>query len=70
LAKTYGNLGQAEEGLRLLIELWATGNKRGEDYYKAEIYRLKGELLLARKSKGPQAKGKREMFEEIEACFC
>jgi DNA-binding winged helix-turn-helix (wHTH) protein/predicted ATPase len=46
LVEAYGNVGQADEGLRLLAEPWATDTKRGERYYAAELYRLQGELLL------------------------
>ena len=46
LAETYGKLGQAEEGLTLLGEALAAVHKTGERFYEAELYRLKGELLL------------------------
>jgi predicted ATPase len=46
LAEAYGKSGQAEEGLRLLAEALALVDHTGERYYEAEVYRLKGELLL------------------------
>jgi predicted ATPase len=46
LAEAYGNVGQPNEGLGLLAEAWAVVDK-GERYWEAEWYRLKGELLLA-----------------------
>src|SRR5262249_36022780 len=46
LAEAYGRAGQAEEGLRLLAEALAHVDTTGERYYAAEVYRLKGELLL------------------------
>jgi class 3 adenylate cyclase/predicted ATPase len=46
LAEAYEHSGQAEEGLRLLAEALAHVDHTGERYWEAEIYRLKGELLL------------------------
>jgi predicted ATPase len=46
LAEACGNGGQFEEGFTLLAEALATVDKTGERYYEAELYRLKGELLL------------------------
>jgi predicted ATPase len=46
LAEAYGKVGQAGEGLTLLGEALAAVHKTGERFYEAEIYRLKGELLL------------------------
>jgi predicted ATPase/DNA-binding winged helix-turn-helix (wHTH) protein len=39
---------QTDEALRVLNEAIAMGLNKGERYYEAEIYRLKGELLLGR----------------------
>jgi len=46
LAEAYGGTGQAEEGLRLLAEALAWMDTAGQSYYAAEVYRVKGELLL------------------------
>src|SRR4029450_4428424 len=46
LAEVSGHAGQAEEGLRLLAEALAHVDTTGERDYAAEVYRLKGELLL------------------------
>jgi predicted ATPase len=46
LAEAYGNSGQAEEGLHLLAEALAHVGYTGERHWEAEVYRLKGELLL------------------------
>lgn len=46
LAEAYGKGRQAEEGLTMLVEALATVDKTGECFYEAELYRLKGELLL------------------------
>jgi predicted ATPase/class 3 adenylate cyclase len=46
LAEAYGREGQAKEGLRLLEEALDIVHSSGESFYEAELYRLKGELLL------------------------
>jgi predicted ATPase len=48
LAEAYGKLGQTLGGLTLLGEALAAVHKTGERFYEAELYRLKGELLLVR----------------------
>ena len=48
LAEAHGKVGQAEEGLTALAEALAAVHKTGERFYEAELYRLKGELLLVR----------------------
>jgi predicted ATPase len=59
LAGVHGEEGQAEAGLAVLAEALATVKETGECNYEAELYRLKGELLLMM--------GAAEA--EIEACF-
>jgi predicted ATPase len=60
LAEAYGNSGQAEEGLRRLAEALAVMDDTGGRREEAELYRIKGELLLQQAvSDAPQA----------EACF-
>ena len=46
LAEAYGNVGQANEGLEILTAASPVVDK-GERYWEAELYRVKGELLLA-----------------------
>src|SRR5205823_910923 len=46
LAEVYGKAGQAEDGLATLAEALTVVDKSGERFYEAELYRLKGELLL------------------------
>ena len=46
-AETARNLGHPEEGLGILDEALAQVERTGERYYEAELYRLKGELVLA-----------------------
>ena len=59
-AETYGKMGQPEEGLAALAEASALRQRTGEQWYEAELYRLKGVLLLERQ-------GSQEA--EAEACF-
>jgi predicted ATPase len=60
LAKAHGKAGQTEEGLTMLPEALAWVDKHAERFYEAELYRLKGELLLAHAPANPC---------EAEACF-
>jgi predicted ATPase len=46
MAQALGKAGQLEEGLSLLADALAVVDKSGERHYEAELYRLKGELLL------------------------
>jgi predicted ATPase len=60
LAEAYGKVGQAEAGLSVIVEALALMDKIGERDYEAELYRLRGELLLRHTvPDAPQA----------EACF-
>ncbi len=59
LAEMQGKVGQAEEGLAALAEALAIVERTEERFYEAELYRLKGELLLAQEGKN----------EEVEECF-
>jgi predicted ATPase len=53
LAEALGKAGEAGEGLRVLEEAIAMGDRNGERYYHAELYRLKGELLLMQSARRP-----------------
>jgi predicted ATPase len=46
LAEACGKAGQLDEGLRALEEALAAVQNNEEGHYEAEVYRLKGELLL------------------------
>ena len=46
LAEALGRARQPEEGLRLLEEALVVVQQNGERYYEAELYRIKGEVLL------------------------
>jgi predicted ATPase len=48
LAEAYGGDGQPEAGLQVLDEALAAVRDTGERMYEAELYRLKGDLLLMR----------------------
>jgi TOMM system kinase/cyclase fusion protein len=61
LAEAYGKVGQPREGLHVLLEALEAVNKKGEHFYEAELYRLKGVLTLQSHVQAPQA--------EAEACF-
>lgn len=60
LAEAHVKGGQAEEGLSVVSEALATAEMTGEHSYEAELYRLKGELLL-RQPAAPE--------KEAEGCF-
>ena len=60
LAEAYGSVGQLEAGLSAVTEALATVHKTGERWWEAELYRLKGELLLALSA---------EKHTEAESCF-
>jgi predicted ATPase/class 3 adenylate cyclase len=46
LAEAYGHVGQTAEGLHLLAEALGLVDTRGDRWCEAELYRLKGDLLL------------------------
>jgi TOMM system kinase/cyclase fusion protein len=46
LAEAHGTLGEPEAGLMALAEALTLADTTGERWYEAELYRLKGELLL------------------------
>jgi hypothetical protein len=52
--------GRLEEGLALLTEAVAIVNKMGERYHEAELYRLKGELLLQQANQKAKGKNQKE----------
>jgi TOMM system kinase/cyclase fusion protein len=60
LAEAYGQVGQTAEGLAVLARALAAAHDTEERIYEAELYRLKGDLLL--RDAAPDA-------EQAEACF-
>jgi predicted ATPase/class 3 adenylate cyclase len=69
LADAYGQGGQAEAGLARLAEALVGADKTGERWQEAELYRLKGKLLLAQEGRGIQAEGCSENRKKAEVCF-
>jgi tetratricopeptide (TPR) repeat protein len=77
LEKTEGNPFFMEEVVQTLAEALAQVHKTGGRMYEAELYRLKGELLLAQESKNQKpvlslvegTKGKSGKASEAEECF-
>jgi predicted ATPase len=65
LAEVHGEEGQAEAGLALLAEALATIKETRECNYEAELYRLKGELLLMM---GDETEAEAS-FHQAESCF-
>jgi DNA-binding winged helix-turn-helix (wHTH) protein/predicted ATPase len=63
LGEALGKANQTEEGLSLLEEGLALIHSKGERCYLAELYRIKGELLLTRRD------GESADASEAEACF-
>lgn len=76
LAEALGKARQHEEGLRILDETLSVIHGNGERYYQAEVYRLKGELLLLQaKSRFESTPGRvivdqdAAVVEQAEDCF-
>jgi predicted ATPase len=78
LAESYAQNGQVEAGLAVVDEALATASQNGERFFEAELYRLKGELLL--KDEGERRKDEtlrqalrhsslRGSRDEVETCF-
>jgi predicted ATPase len=60
MAEVYGQDRQSEEGLTVLAEALALADTTGERWYEAELYRLRGQLLLQQSS---------DNTTEAESCF-
>ena len=78
LVEAFGKTNQVDEGLRILEEALGVVQRNGEAYYQAELYRLKGELLLAQTmggaiSQAASVKGRRSTgptaVVQAETCF-
>ena len=67
LAHAHHSVGQSEAGLTVLAEALAQVEKTGERFWEAELYRLKGELLLMQ-DRGMENKPT-ALFVEVETCF-
>ena len=66
LAEAYGKGGQVEEGLSVVAEALAAVDKTRERFYEVELYRLRGELMLAKSR--VQSLGS-SVQKEAEECF-
>jgi class 3 adenylate cyclase/tetratricopeptide (TPR) repeat protein len=76
LAQAYGRTGQPKEGLHVLDEALAVAHNSAEGFYEAELYRLKGEMLLQSGAEGLEFDASPTHYvlctldvEEAEACF-
>jgi predicted ATPase len=79
LAEAYGRVGQVEEGLTVLAEALAMVDKNRERCGEAELYRLKGQLVLQSGVHSPQSEipntqhltpsTQAEAEAEAEECF-
>ncbi len=61
LGEVFGKGGQTEEGLSVLDEALDMVDRNGERRWEAELYRLKGELLLGLSQ---------DNHKDVETCFC
>ena len=66
LAEAYGMAGDNEKGLEFMSQALAEVERGGERYYEAELFRLKGELLLKKAEKDDD---RAALEKEAEACF-
>src|SRR5678815_4828426 len=71
LAQALNKSNQTSEGLTILEEALAVASRSGELYYQAELYRLKGELLLKQVSAEEQSSQLigRDEIAMAETCF-
>lgn len=69
VADAYKKVGQVEDGLKILAMELDAAKSSGSHLWEAELYRGKGELLLAQEGKDQEAKDKDENVSEAEACF-
>jgi predicted ATPase len=71
LAEAYGAVGEPEAGLAVLAEALALVEQTEERCWEAEIYRLKGELLLTLEGAGRSRSAVEGMqsAESPEGCF-
>ncbi len=67
LAQAYGKGRQTGEGLRVLDEALAFMHERDERHYETELYRLKGEFLLAQESERRRGEEAEEYFRQALA---
>ena len=69
LAEAYEKAGQIAAGLRVLEEALVAVQKNAERHYEAELYRLKGDLLLQARVQSLDLETSPPDLAEVEACF-
>jgi predicted ATPase len=69
LAESYGHVGQPGNGLRVLSETLTMQQARTEIWWEAELYRLRGELLLQPSAQGRHTPCPQPSVDAAEACF-
>jgi predicted ATPase len=75
LAETQNDMGRSQDAARSLTDALAIAEKNGEHFYDAELYRLKGELVLQSGVRGPASESPNTQHltpstqVEAEACF-
>jgi predicted ATPase/tRNA A-37 threonylcarbamoyl transferase component Bud32 len=69
LAEVLGKAGQATEGLAAISEATAIAQNTGERFYEAELYRLKGELLMQAAGRNIHQTPASGVITETEAFF-
>lgn len=73
LAEACGHTGQAEAGLKMVVEGLAGAHRHGECWQEAELHRLQGELLLLTSPRDPHASVTHSVppmcDAEVEQCF-
>jgi predicted ATPase/transcriptional regulator with XRE-family HTH domain len=67
LADTYQTVGQPEAGLAVLAEALAHVEKTEERFWEAEVYRLKGKLLLMHS--GGKERARVDLLADVESDF-
>jgi hypothetical protein len=68
-AEILGDVGKPAEGLITIQDALDASRKTGLIYHEAEIYRLKGELLLQKISSAERNGKDNRRFSDAEGCF-
>ena len=71
LAEAFARAGQPEEGLRKLDEALVNAQRNGEGVYEAELFRLKGEILLIQSAATGNAMDRHDttVWAQAQSCF-
>ena len=68
LARGYGRAGQPGEGLAIVEDALAFAERTGERFYEAELYRLKGELILQSTTTQSRVQSQKAQVQESSEC--